>query len=95
MALLRAVLLTEDEQDHLLRLHAEFQAVQTSAHDGLQEREAVHRLLLAEGQIAKSHGLGPLFGGMGFWRLKDGSWAVGHLTYPLTPDEEREVRGLG
>jgi hypothetical protein len=95
MALIRAVLLTAAEQHELLLLNAEFQDVQTAAHDSPQERDAFDRILLAQTKIAKAHGLGPLYGGMGFSRLRDGSWAVNPLTYPLTRDEERKVRGLG
>jgi hypothetical protein len=95
MTLLRAVLPTAEEQHELLRLNAEFQSVQTAAHDSSQERDVCKRILLAQGKIAKAHGLGSLYGGMGFSRLKDGSWAVGPLTYPLTPGEEHQVRGLG
>lgn len=95
MTLIRAVLLTADEQRELLSLNAEFQSVQTPAHDSSQERDACDRIIRAQRNVAKAHGLGPLYGGMGFSRLKDGSWAVGPLTYPLTPAEEHQVRGLG
>jgi hypothetical protein len=94
MALFRAVMLTADEQNELLRLNAEFHASQTPSHEGTEEREAVGRLVNAQRKVAEAHGLDPLQSGFGFSRRKDRSWAVG-LTYPLTIDEEQRVRGLG
>jgi hypothetical protein len=94
MALYRAVVLIADEQIELLRLSAEFHASQTPSHEGVEEREAVERLVIAQRKVAEAHGLDPLQSGFGFSRAKDGSWAVG-LTYPLTPNEEQRVRGLG
>lgn len=95
MALFRAVLLTTDEEHELLRLNAEFQGAQTATHDSAPERDACDRIIVAQRRIAEAHGLGPLYGGMGYSRLKDGSWTVGPLIYPLTPHEEHQVRGLG
>jgi hypothetical protein len=94
MALLRAVLLTAHQENALLRLNAEFHASQTPSHKGAEEREAVVRLVNAQREVTEGHGLDPLQSGFGFSRGKDGSWAV-VLTYPLTPDEEHRVRGLG
>jgi hypothetical protein len=94
MPLFRAVLLTADEQNELMRLHAEFHAGQTPSHDGAEERDAVAGLVLAQRNIAEKHGLDPLQSSFGFSRGKNGSWSVG-MTYPLTPDEEQSVRGLG
>jgi hypothetical protein len=94
MALYRAVVLTADEQIELLRLSAEFHASQTPSHEGVEEREAVERLVIAQRKVAEAHRLDPLQSGFGFSRAKDGSWAV-RLTYPLTPNEEQRVRGLG
>ena len=94
MALFRAVLLTAHEENELMRLNAEFHASQTPSHEGAEERESVGRLVIAQREIAEAHGLDPLKSGFGFSGRKDRSWAV-VLTYPLTKDEERRVRGLG
>jgi hypothetical protein len=94
MALYRLVLLTVDEEDRLLTLRAAFHAVQTPSHDGADERQAVHRLLEAESAIAESHGLVPNKSVFSYGSRKDANWRVG-ITYPLQPDEEERVRGLG
>lgn len=94
MELARAVPLRAAEINELLGLDSEFRASQTPSHDGAEEREAIGRVVIAQRKIAEAHGLDPHRSSFGVSRGMDGSWAV-LLTYPLTPEEEQRVRGLG
>jgi hypothetical protein len=51
-------------------------------------------MMQAEKVVAKAHGLDAIKLGISYTRDKGGNWHV-NASYPLTPDEERDVRGLG
>lgn len=94
MTLLRAIILSRGEEQQLLGpLHA-LHAVWTPAHSTTEELEAVGRMMQAEKVVAKAHGLDAIKLGISYTRDKGGNWHV-NASYPLTPDEERDVRGLG
>jgi hypothetical protein len=90
----RAILLTPDEETELLNLHRAFRAAQSPSHDSLQELEALQRLSTAETRIAAAHGLDPAMCQVGYGTRDYSTWRV-HVEYPLSPEEERQVRGLG
>ncbi len=76
MAVVRAVILTQDEEDHLLGLLHSFHAVWTEAHNTPEELEAHLRLSSGEKKIAEAHGLDPINLSIGYTRDKAGSWRV-------------------
>lgn len=90
----RAILLTPDEETELLNVHRAFRAAQTPAHDSVQELEALQRLSAAEMRIATAHGLEPSKCQVGYGTRDYSTWTVS-VQYPLSPEEERQVRGLG
>ena len=94
MALVRAVIVTEGEEEHLLGLLHSFHAVWTEAHNMPEELEALRRLSSGEKKVAEAHGLDPINLSIGYTRDKAGNWRV-NASYPLTPEEEERVRGLG
>lgn len=94
MTLHRAVLLTADENTQLVQLLDAFHTAQTPSHDTRSERDAAHELGDAQIRIAVAHGLDPNKCGFGFSRQKDATWRV-VVSYPLTQEEEKGVRGLG
>ena|SRR5258706_11200713 len=92
--LYRAIILTSDENIELLRLLEAFHASKTPSHDSREEFDALLALQDAQTAIAAAHGLDPMKCSFGYSRRKDSTWSV--LTnYPLTPEEEEGVRGLG
>jgi hypothetical protein len=94
VALMRAVILTHDEEDDLLGLLHSFHAVRTEAHDRPAELGAFHRLRSGEKKIAEAHRLVPSKLSIGYTRDKAGDWRVS-ASYPLTSEEEGRVRGIG
>jgi hypothetical protein len=59
VALVRAVILTQDEEEHLLGLVHSFHATWSEAHNMPKELEARCRLSSGETKIAEAHGLAP------------------------------------
>ena len=100
MTLYRSIPLTRDEEAELLGLHRSFRAAQTASHDDPEERWALERMLAAQDRIAAAKGLDPRmlsvsFGGRDYPAWTDSSgWAVSTV-YPLAPEDEQGVRGLG
>jgi hypothetical protein len=94
MTLHRAIILTSDENGALLRLLDAFHASQTASHNGREELDALLLLQDAQIRIAEAHGLDPNQCSIGFSRPKDATWSV-QTSYPLTPEDEERVRGLG
>ena len=93
MALVRAVILTQDEEGHLLGLLQSFHSLWTEAHNMPEELEALHRLSSGEKKIAEVR-LDPIKLSISYTRDTAGKWRV-NATYPLTPEEEGRVRGFG
>jgi hypothetical protein len=83
----RAILLTRDEVEELRNLHRTF-------HDRPDELEALLRLTAAQTRIAIAHGLDPAMCAWGYEAPDSATWTV-RVHYPLSLEEEREVRGLG
>jgi hypothetical protein len=83
----RAILLTPDEVDELRNLHRTF-------HVRRNELEALQRLTAAQTRIAIAHGLDPAVCAWGYEAPDSATWTV-RAHYPLSLEEEREVRGLG
>jgi flagellar biosynthesis/type III secretory pathway ATPase len=94
MTLHRAIIITSDENSALLRLLDAFHASQTASHNRREELDALLLLHDAQTRIAEAHGLDPIKCSFGFSRRKDATWSV-QTSYPLTPEEEERVRGLG
>jgi hypothetical protein len=94
VALVRAVILTQGEENYLLGLLHSLHAEWTEGHNTPKELEALRRRGAGEKKIGEAHGLDPSNLSIGYTRDKAANWLV-NASYPLTPEEEGRVRGLG